>query len=495
MEVTINNNLIEIVKDDGTEIVINGSNVVDEGSIRWEQYNTVPPILGSDPFTQPNPTSVDRYKIVIHFNDNRWEEIPLGTVTNQAGWTDDLTGAETAVADISAALLVSGGGGGGVSSVSASSPLSSSGGATPTISHQTSGVTAAAYTVNGEALFTVNATGHITAASNATIPVVPAGSDTQVQFNNSGALGASADLTFDGSVLAVGADDGDGIVELGAVGGSGEVSSPGTLNVEGQDIGVSAADTVTISTAATSRLAIDADGTFNVNGSDGTDGQYLKSTGSASEAEWATIQASEVDINTFFFATVNGVRSLYIEVFQGVDPPNRYWSVNGVESVDNAIFGASGAWTINQDSNNVAASTDAVANPVLVTTWTGAATVDIESPLYGATVQETLEQLAATQDLSPTIEMVVTQSGTDVPVAVAIKRTNTDAAVTFTREEEGLFYLTCTGFITERCQLMITSNVSGRSAYILASDTDTAYFSTIPDAVDNAAFSITLKQL
>lgn len=133
MEVTISGNLITILKDDGTEQVINGLTVVDEGAIKWLQYNTAPPILTSDPYTQPTPTSIPRYKVVIHFNDNRWETIYMGEVTNQAGWTDDLTGANQAVTDLSAALVVSGGGGGGVSSVSASSPLASSGGATPNI--------------------------------------------------------------------------------------------------------------------------------------------------------------------------------------------------------------------------------------------------------------------------------------------------------------------------------------------------------------------------
>lgn len=135
MEVTISGNLITIVKDDGTEQVINGLNVVDEGGIRWQQYNTVPPLQTSDAFTQPTPTNVTRYKVVLHFNDNRWEEIKMGDVTNQPSWTDDLTGVNEAVDDLSAALVVSGGGGGGsVDSVDADAPLSSTGGSNPTIS-------------------------------------------------------------------------------------------------------------------------------------------------------------------------------------------------------------------------------------------------------------------------------------------------------------------------------------------------------------------------
>lgn len=429
MEVTISGNLITILRDDGTEQVINGLNVVDEGGIRWEQYNTAPPVLSSDPYTQPNPTFVDRYKVVLHFNDNRWEEIPLGTVTNQLTWTDDLTGAAAAVSDLSAALVASGGGGGGVSSVTASSPLASSGGANPNITFTTPG------------------------------------SDTQVLLNNSGALGASADLTFDGSLLGVGNDSGNGIVELGAVGGSGEVSSPGTMNVEGQDIGISAGDTVTISTAAQSRLAIDADGAFGVNGSDGTDGQVLTSRGSGAEAEWDDLLAENVGMDTFFFATVNGVRSLYIEVFQGADPPNRYWSVNGVESIENAIFGTSGSWTVNQASNNAAASTDAVANPTLVTTWTGSATVVVEPVLYGPTVQDALEQLAAEVSSPSMYRVLLTQTSTDAPsLTVLLNELGGSPVASYV--SPGVYRITLSGAFDPDKTLAIISNNTGDGAAI-----------------------------
>ena len=289
MEVTITGNLIEIVKDDGTEMVINGLNIVDEGAIRWEQYNSVPPASSGNPYLTPTPTKATRYKVVLHFNDNRWEEIYLGDVTNQAGWTDDLTGANTAVADLSAALVVSGGGGGGgVSSVSASAPLSSSGGATPTISISTSGATA------GEALVYNGTT-----ITWDTVTAAPAGSDTQVLFNNAGSLGASADLIFDGS-LQIGANSDVGQLQLGGATGTavGTISSNGAMTVEGEDTTISGGNSVDVTTNGVSRLSIDTNGAWAVDGSAGTADQYLKTNGAGADPEWATINTDEITDNS-----------------------------------------------------------------------------------------------------------------------------------------------------------------------------------------------------
>lgn len=104
MDVTLGTGTITVELADGTEQVYNLANMVDLPAIRYAEYNTVPPVLGSDPYTQPNPTFVDSYKVVLHFNDNRWLELKMGTIGNQATWTNDLSGANQAVADIAGAI-------------------------------------------------------------------------------------------------------------------------------------------------------------------------------------------------------------------------------------------------------------------------------------------------------------------------------------------------------------------------------------------------------
>lgn len=105
MDIALGTGTITATLPDGTTQVINGQNVVDVDNIRWRVYNTAPPILDPNtPYNQPNPTSVPSYKVVLHFNDNRWMDIRMGTIGNQATWTNDLTGANTAVTEIVAAL-------------------------------------------------------------------------------------------------------------------------------------------------------------------------------------------------------------------------------------------------------------------------------------------------------------------------------------------------------------------------------------------------------
>lgn len=294
----------------------------------------------------------------------------------------------------------------------------------------------------------------------------PAGSNTQVQFNDNGEFGASADLVFDGPILTVGGNTGDGVLELGDASGSGEVAA-NILNLEASvDVTASAGNKVALTTGGQERLAVDANGALLLATEPGEAGQIPVSAGPGAPVAWRDLLASGVGMSTFFFATVNGVRSLYIEVFQGVDPPpNRYWSVNGVESVDNAIFGASGAWVVNEAGNTVGSSTDAVASPTLATTWTGSATVVVEPVLYGPTVQDALEQLAAEVSSPSMYRALLTQSSTDAPsLTVLLNELGGSPVASYV--SPGVYRITLSGAFDPDKTLAMISNSYGDGATI-----------------------------
>lgn len=105
MDITLGTRTLTATLADGTTQVFNLNNMVDVPAIRYPKYNTVPPAASSNPYETPTPTFTTNYKVVLHFNDNRWLEIIMGTVGNQGTWANTLTGANTAVAAISAAAV------------------------------------------------------------------------------------------------------------------------------------------------------------------------------------------------------------------------------------------------------------------------------------------------------------------------------------------------------------------------------------------------------
>ena len=114
-------------------------------------------------------------------------------LTNDAAYTTD-TGTVTSVGISSSGTITVGG-----------TPVTTSG--TLTVDLPTTAVTPASYTYSS---ITVDAYGRITAASSGTAPSAtpPAGSNTEIQFNNSGAFGASSSLTFDSATSTLGLGNG-----------------------------------------------------------------------------------------------------------------------------------------------------------------------------------------------------------------------------------------------------------------------------------------------
>ena len=94
---------------------------------------------------------------------------------------------------------VTGGGGGAVNSVTASAPIASSGGANPNISHNASGVVAAAYA--NPSSVTVDVTGHVTAITAGSAPVTSVSGAAPISSSG----GATPTISHDNSGVVAGA--------------------------------------------------------------------------------------------------------------------------------------------------------------------------------------------------------------------------------------------------------------------------------------------------
>jgi hypothetical protein len=128
-------------------------------------------------------------------------------------------------------------------------------------------------------LYYKNSSGVVTLLAGAGGAGIVAGSNTQVQYNNSGVFGASANLTFNGTTLTAG-----GLTTTGT-------TSTGVLSVTGNTtLGDAAGDTVTVNGTITSNL-IFTDNTYDIGASGATRPRnlYLSSTVNIANAGYATL--------------------------------------------------------------------------------------------------------------------------------------------------------------------------------------------------------------
>ena len=153
----------------------------------------------------------------------------------------------------------------------------------------------------------------------------PAGSDTQIQYNNSGAFGASANLTFDGSVLKVGTS----------------IAATADTNTS---IGFPGSDVMTFSTGGTEALRINDEGVLGIKttpaGGWHTDHGVLQiGTG----ALWVDPHDESAASNMLFLSN-NLYRDSADEWRHIVtDEATRYYQYNGEHYFDTAPSGSAGA--------------------------------------------------------------------------------------------------------------------------------------------------------
>lgn len=264
----------------------------------------------------------------------------------------------------------------------------------------------------------------------------------EVMFNDGTGVGKSPDLLFDG-ILQVGAISDVGQLQLGGATDTavGTVSSNGTLTVEGQTVEVSGATEVALSTGGTKRFAVGSDGEYLVQGDEGTEGQFIKSNGPGAAASWADILASGIANTPFFYLQSGSVTGTYREDGENGGRP-KFSLITGNPALDLSAWSGT-FWGVTIGGVLAYRSFDDVANPTLCTTWeavSGAEPLPTTSPLYGPTVQDALQQLAARVSGLLEYEALLNQTGTSAPVLSVLVNT-TGATVSASRDGDGTYFI------------------------------------------------------
>jgi hypothetical protein len=224
----------------------------------------------------------------------------------------------------------------------------------------------------------------------------PGGADTNIQFNNAGAFGGEADLTWDqttnimevGSVATPGtvrapdgvasagadftirAGDGAGTNQDGGVllirAGDGTGSGDdGRLDLQAGDFTGNAGE-VRLLTAGTARLAIQPNGDWEVGGAAGNSGDVLTSQGAGSPPQWAAPAGGGVFTEDGQFNLYGGTgagAALLGTALDNILVGNN--AGNGITSGDeNIAIGKNALSSIDTESNNLAIGTEAHASAV-----------------------------------------------------------------------------------------------------------------------------------
>ena len=220
----------------------------------------------------------------------------------------------------------------------------------------------------------------------------PAGDDQEIQFNDSGAFGASPDFVWTGN-LRIGNDSGNGTINLG----NGDPGSTGTISAGGA---------LHFETAYGSNLKITENAAWDFGGDIGESGKFLMSGGDFATPQWFQPQDNQIAVVNLDMAVVVCGSIPYPHVLRQAGTFNGRPSYGGAAAT--LRWDGVDEWEVFNVSANARLYSVAqdVATPDLITAaWTiGAGAAPVPGPILTYTetdnVADLLEELAGKQSLS-----------------------------------------------------------------------------------------------